>query len=192
MRTISLGFVLSLLLLGFSSLAAASDSPALALEKSYKIGPGDILNISVWKDEALTKQVTVLPDGTINFPLVGQVQASERTVEQINAEITEKIRRYVPEPNLSVMVHQVNSLLLYVIGKVNKPGILPVNTNINVLQALTMAGGLNPFAKRSEIRIFRQQGEETTILNFDYDKVTEAKELGQNVILRRGDTIVVP
>lgn len=191
MRRLSLGFIFALLLYSAPN-AMATGNTVLAGEKSYKIGPGDILNISVWKDEALTKQVAVLPDGTINFPLVGQIKASDRTVEEINTEITDKIRKYVPEPSLSVMVHQVNSLLLYVIGKVNKPGILPVNTNINVLQALTMAGGLNPFAKRNEIKIFRQQGEETTILTFDYDKVTEGKDLIENIVLRRGDTIVVP
>ncbi|HVP79216.1 MAG TPA: polysaccharide biosynthesis/export family protein [Thermodesulfobacteriota bacterium] len=158
----------------------------------YIIGPGDILDISVWKDESLTKSVVVLPDGKIAFPLIGQVTARGKTVAQLKEEIEEKISPYVPDVTLSVEVKQVNSVLVYVIGRVNSPGRFALNVHVNVLQALSMAGGLNPFAKRSSIKIFRQEGNQTLIFDFDYDGVVDGKHLRQNITLKRGDVVVVP
>jgi polysaccharide export outer membrane protein len=98
----------------------------------------------------------------------------------------------VPDLDLSVIVHQVNSMMVYVIGRVNNPGRFPINSNVSVLQALAMAGGLNPFAKRSKIKIFRNQGGQTRIFDFDYDDVSKGETLEQNIMLKRGDVIVVP
>jgi polysaccharide biosynthesis/export protein len=159
---------------------------------SYLIGPGDIIDISVWKDEALTKSVVVLPDGKISFPLIGELQAAGRTLRQVKEEVEAKIQPYVPEPTVSVEIKQVNSLLVYVIGRVNTPGRFILNTNVNVLQALAIAGGLNPFAKRSKIKILRQEGEKTGIIPFKYDDVVEGTRLEQNMVLKRGDVVVVP
>ena len=158
----------------------------------YIIGPGDVLDISVWKVEELTKLVTVLPDGKIAFPLVGQIPAAGRTVAQLGNELQKKLARFVPDLNLSVVVHQVNSMMIYVIGRVHKPGRFVLNADINVLQALTMAGGLNQFAKEGKIKIFRQEQKGTEIIRFDYDDVIQGKDLAQNIVLRRGDVIVVP
>ena len=163
----------------------------VALE-GYTIGAGDILYISVWNNEALTRPVTVLPDGKIHFPLIGEVVAAGKTISQLKRELEDRIAPFVPNPNLSVMVQQINSILIYVIGKVNKPGQFVLNTNIDVLQALAMAGGLNPFAKRNDIKIFRKVKEKTEIFEFEYDDVTEGKNLNQNVQLKRGDVVVVP
>ena len=158
----------------------------------YIIGPGDILDISVWKDEALTKLVTVLPDGKISFPLIGEMTASGKTVGQLSDELREKLTRYVPDVILSVLVHQVNSMMIYVIGKVNKPGRFVLNTNVNVMQALAMAGGLNPFAKGNSIKIFREVPSNIKVFYFDYDDVSKGKDLDQNIRLKRGDVVVVP
>jgi polysaccharide export outer membrane protein len=158
----------------------------------YRIGPGDVLDISVWKDEALTKLVTVLPDGKFSFPLIGDVVAAGKTVAALRNELNKKIEQYVPGPNLSVVVQQVNSMLIYIIGRVNKPGRFALNSDINVLQALSMAGGLNPFAKKNKIMIFRKQGTKTVIFPFRYDYVSKGEQLGENIMLKRGDTIVVP
>ena len=174
---------------------AASPAPVVVdVDSTYPIGPGDVIGISVWKDEALTKDVVVLPDGTISFPLLGLIKAAGKTVAQLKAELEEKISQYVPEPTLNVELRQVNSLVVYVIGRVNVPtaGKLQLNTNIDVLQALAMAGGLNPFAKRDKIKIFRKEGEKTRTYAFNYDQVTEGKHLEQNIELKRGDIIVVP
>jgi polysaccharide biosynthesis/export protein len=159
---------------------------------NYVIGTGDVLFISVWKDEALTNQVVVLPDGMITFPLVGEIQASGKTVAALKAEFEEKIAHYLPDPTLTVMVQQVNSMKIYIIGRVNRPGSYPLGTHFNVLQALSMAGGLNPFADRKKIKIFRNRGEQETIFRFNYDAVTQGEKPDQNIALKRGDTIVVP
>jgi polysaccharide biosynthesis/export protein len=158
----------------------------------YLLGPGDLIDIAVWKDETLTKSLIVLPDGKISFPLIGEIKAAGRTVAQLKQEIAAKISPYAPDPTISVEVRQVNSMLIYVIGRVNTPGRFALNTNVNVLQALTMAGGLNAFAKRDKIKIIRQEGQKTKIIRFKYDEVVEGSSLEQNIILQRGDLIVVP
>ena len=172
--------------------APAQEKPTMP-GMDYIIGPGDILDISVWKVGELTKLVTVLPDGKIAFPLVKQVMAAGKTVEQLSKELETKLARFVPDVNLSVVVHQVNSMMIYVIGRINNPGRFILNSNIDVLQALSLAGGLNPFAEGGKIRIFRKQPEGSTeIIRFDYDDVVKGKDLGQNITLLRGDVIVVP
>ena len=160
--------------------------------EDYLIGPGDVLDISVWKDETLTRSVVVLPDGKLSFPLIGEVMAMGKTVARLKKEIQDKLVPFVPDITLSLEVKQVNSMLIYVIGRVNTPGRFPLNVNVNVLQALSIAGGCNAFAKRDKIKIFRQEGDKTRIFNFQYDGVVEGKLLEQNIILKRGDVVVVP
>jgi polysaccharide export outer membrane protein len=166
----------------------AVDSPGA----DYVIGEGDLMDISVWKDEALTRSVVVLPDGKISFPLIGEIRAAGKTIAQLKQEIERKICRYVPDPVLSLEVKQANSMLIYVIGRVNSPGRFVLNSNVNVLQTLAMAGGLNPFAKKDKIKIFRQEGDRTVIFGFSYKEVVDGNNLEENIQLRRGDVIVVP
>ncbi|MGD0168231.1 MAG: polysaccharide biosynthesis/export family protein [Smithella sp.] len=161
-------------------------------EGDYIIGPGDVLDISVWKDEALTRSCVVRPDGFISFPLIGDVRASGKTSQQLKLEMERRLIRYVPGLTLSLEIKQINSMIVYVIGKVNIPGRFVVNANIDVLQALSTAGGLNPFAKENNIKIFRKDKDETTIFPFQYDKVVDGKRLEQNIQLNRGDIVVVP
>ena len=182
------------------SVAASPD------DGGYRIGVGDVLHISVWKDESLTQQITVLPDGTISFPLIGRVQAEGKQLDELKQIISERLSRFVPDPILSVQVLRINSLMIYVIGKVNRPGRFELADNINVLQALALAGGpawsaetvemggvgLNPFARSSRIKIFRETGEKTVLMPFDYDAVSSGEDLQQNIELERGDVIVVP
>jgi len=158
----------------------------------YVIGPGDLLDISVWKDEALTRNSVVLPDGKISFPLIGEVIAGGKTVAQLKQEMEKKLVRFVPDMVLSVEVKQCNSMLVYVIGRVNSPGRFVLNANVNVLQALAMAGGLNPFANKDGIKIFRSEGENTVIFPFKYNEVAHGDHLAQNIRLRQGDLILVP
>lgn len=158
----------------------------------YTIGPGDQLGIEVWKDAALTRVVTVLPDGKISFPLIGELEAGGKTVAQLKKEIEQKIARYVPDSTTTVEVRQSNSMHIYVLGRVNTPGRTILNSNVNVLQALAIAGGPNTFANRTRIRIFRQEGGKTFAFPFDYDDVTAGKELQTNIELKRGDVIFVP
>ena len=159
----------------------------------YRIGPGDQLGIEVWKDPSLTREVIVLPDGKITFPLIGELVAGGKTVGQLKIEIEEKLSRYV-ERNLvlTVEVRQLNSMYVYVLGRVNAPGRVVLTSNINVLQAMATAGGPTSFANRSDIRIFRQEGGRTVIIPFNYDDVTAGKNLETNILLRRGDVVYVP
>ncbi len=168
-------------------LAAASLSMALP----YKIGPGDVLDISVWKNPDLTKQTVVLPDGTIHFPLVKEIMAKGLSVQELENQIIEKLEKYVPKPVLTISIVQVNTMVLYVTGKVHKPGRFVMHTRIDVLQALSLAGGLNPFAKEKQIGIFRKADGHTTIYTFNYKEVSQGENLEQNIMLEPGDVIVV-
>lgn len=158
----------------------------------YVIGSGDVLGISVWRDENLTRSVVVLPDGKISFPLVGELSAGGKTVSALKREIEGKLARFVTDVGLTVEVKQSNSLFIYVIGRVNSPGRQMLVATTNVLQGLAMAGGLNPFADKGDVKIFRQQGEKTAVFSFDYNAVAEGRHLETNIELQRGDVILVP
>ncbi|MBC8440381.1 MAG: polysaccharide export protein [Deltaproteobacteria bacterium] len=162
-----------------------------AVADDYKIGAGDVLDIGVWKNADLTRQLIVLPDGSVRFPLIGQLEVEDKSVAQLEKELKEKLEKYVPDPVVFTSVLQVNSMTIYVIGKVNQPGRFEIRKNLDVLQALAVAGGLNPFAREKEIGIFRKTGGETTIFNFNYKEVSEGVNLDQNIMLQRGDVIVV-
>jgi polysaccharide export outer membrane protein len=191
-RNIIAVLIAALLLFPAGATYAQEQKTPDAAAADYVIGPGDVLEISVWKEEALTKAVVVLPDGRISFPLIGEIQAAGRPLSDLKKEIAAKIAKYAPKEEVNLEVKQVNSMLIYIIGRVNQPGRFMLNTNVNVLQALTIAGGFNPFAKRNQIKIFRQENGKTIILQFSYDDVTDGEKLEQNITLKRGDVIVVP
>jgi len=176
--------------------AAPSPEAVAALqataEPDYQIGPGDQLSIEVWKDKDLARLVTVLPDGKVAYPMVGEVVAAGKTVAQLQKEIEGKLSLYVKDAVITVEVRQVNSLQIYVLGHVKTPGRSPLTSNIDVLQALAIAGGPDQFAKLSKIRIFRREGRKTVIIPFDYDDVIAGKKPELNILLRRGDVVVVP
>ena len=163
-----------------------------SMEQGFRIGAGDVLEVSVWKDETLTRSCVVRPDGFISFPLVGDVSASGKTVAALKSELEGKLKRFVPEVTLFIDAKQINSLVIYVIGKVNTPGRVLLGVDVNILQALATAGGLNPFAKGRKIKIVRHGSSETTIFPFNYDEVVDGEHLEQNIHLKRGDVVVVP
>ena len=164
----------------------------LDLDDQYQIGAGDVLALSVWKDPAMSRQVAVLPDGTVSLPLIGQILANGKSVKELEQEISRKIKKYLPDPVLDVSVVAVNSMLVYVIGKVRAPGRYAVQTNINVLQLLAIAGGLDKHADEDDIKIYREENHQTTIFSFEYDDVIDGEQLEQNIRLKRGDVVVVP
>lgn len=170
---------------------AVGTAAAASQEAPYCIGAGDVLAISVWKDESLTRQVVVLPDGTISFPLIGRIAAEGLDLDALTNTLRKRLSKFVPDPILSVEVQKINSLAIYVIGKVNRPGRHDLADKITVLQALALAGGLTPFADDGDIKIFRKTDNGTRILAFDYDDVSKGKALDQNIVLERGDVIVV-
>ncbi|NVN98861.1 MAG: polysaccharide biosynthesis/export family protein [Geobacteraceae bacterium] len=158
----------------------------------YIIGPGDQIGISVWRDENLTRTVNVLPDGKITLPLVGDFIAAGKTVDQLKAEVQKSLARYTGDTAVTVEVKQSNSMIIYITGRVNLPGKQLLMANTNVLQAIAMAGGLNPFARKSGIRIFRQHDGTTDMYSFNYADVMEGRHLEMNIDLKRGDVIIVP
>jgi polysaccharide export outer membrane protein len=163
-----------------------------AVDAEYLLSPEDVLEISVWKEESLTKQVVVRPDGAFSFPLVGDVQATAKTVEKIREEIRERLKKYIPEPVVSVSLLKVTGYKIYVIGRVNKPGEFVTGRFVDVLQALAMAGGLTPFAAENDIKILRRVDGNEYVRTFRYADVRKGEHLEQNILLRSGDTVVVP
>jgi polysaccharide export outer membrane protein len=165
-------------------------------DPDYQIGPGDQLSIEVWKDRDLARLVTVLPDGKVAYPMVGEVVAAGKTVAQLQKEIEGKLGLYVKDAVITVEVRQVNSLQIYVLGHVRATGVISgrftLTSNVDVLQALAIAGGGDQFAKLSKIKIFRREGRKTFIIPFDYEDVISGKNLESNILLRRGDVVVVP
>lgn len=159
---------------------------------SYEVGPEDVLEISVWKEKDLQQEVLVRPDGWLTFPLVGNIEAKGKTVQQLQEEITGWLRRYIPNPVVSVSVKKIAGYKIFVIGRVNKPGDYIVGRYVDVLQALTLAGGLTPFAEERKIKIIRKGNGEEITLPFDYSDVKKGKRLEQNITLKNGDVIIVP
>ncbi|MFZ7112405.1 MAG: polysaccharide biosynthesis/export family protein, partial [Desulfatiglandales bacterium] len=154
--------------------------------------PGDALEISVWKDESLSKEILVPPDGIISFPLIGEINVVRMTVPELRESVTKRLEEYLPDATVTVMLLRANSLIAYVIGKVTRPGQFPINMDTNVMQILAMAGGLNPYAVPGKILVLRQKEGKTLALPFDYNEVKKGEGLEQNIVLERGDVVVVP
>ncbi len=166
--------------------------PAVADSGSYTVNPGDILDISVWKEVDLQKQVVVRPDGYFSFPLTGDIRAEGHTIDQIRREVSSQIARYVPEPVVSIAILEPRGSRVYVIGQVAKPGDFPINRYVDVVQALSMAGGTTPFAQVDSIKILRREGATLTSMPFSYSDIAAGKRLQQNIVLKPGDTVLVP
>ena len=178
--------------IGCATSAESETSVTAELANSYKIGPGDVLRISVWKEEGMDQEVLVKPDGGITFPLAGDIKANGLTTEQLTELLKSKLSRYIPNPVVTVSVIQSISNKIYVVGKVNRPGEYQATHYMDVLQALSLAGGLTPYAESDEIKIIRRQDGKKIIFDFDYDEVISGKKLEMNIILQAGDTIAVP
>lgn len=170
---------------------AISESRA-SRESSYTVGPEDVLEISVWKEDNLKKEVLVRPDGGISFPLAGDLRVVGMTPDQIRAEISRRLEHYILDPAVSVSVMKAANYKVYVIGRVNKPGDLTSGRPLDVLQALSMAGGLTPFAQDHDIRILRTIEGKSVSIPFDYVSIREGTDLDQNIVLKSGDVVVVP
>lgn len=159
---------------------------------AYLIGPEDVLEISVWKEEGLEKEILVRPDGGISFPLVGDLIASGKSAAQLKREIVARLQKFIPDPEVSVAVLKINNNKIYVMGKVNKPGEYVTGRYVDVLQALSMAGGLTPFAAENSIKVIRKQDGKDVVFPFEYGRVQKGIALEQNIQLKGGDTVVVP
>jgi len=173
--------------LGLSQIAAADN---------YKLNPGDQVEISVWNEDNLQKTITVLPDGMISFPLVGHLQAAGKSAAEIETTIAAKLDTYIADPEVNVTVTSTRGNVIFVVGKVLKPGPIVMIQSTTVMQALAMAGGLNEFASANSIKIIRRSGLEgdatETLLKIRYSDLEKGNDLASNHILNYGDVIVVP
>ena len=182
-----------LLLVAWSGQSVAQDAiQAAYLGNEYQIGPEDVLEISVWKEPDLQRQVLVRPDGGISFPLAGDMEVAGRTARELEAMISDRIRKYVPEAVVTVSVVTVAGYRVFVLGKVKNPGQFVVGRYIDVLQALTLAGGLTPYASEGNIKIIRREGGAAKAIPFDFDDVEDGEVLEQNILLQSGDVVIVP
>lgn len=179
---------------GATSPADATDKSSLIVTSDYIIGPEDVLEITVWKNNDLSKTVQVRPDGRVSIPLIGDVSAVGRTSVQLTQEISDRLKSYMENPTVSVVVREVNSYSIFVLGEVVKPGRLPLKTKTTLLQAITLAGGFSPVAARNKIVIFRfgKDGEGLTKIKASYDDIVLRDGTKQNIELKPGDQIVVP
>ena len=162
------------------------------LEPGYRLGAEDVLLVSVWKDEQLTREAVVRPDGMFSFPLVGDIPAENQTVDDIRGELVKRLTKYIPNPNVSVSVTKVASYKVYVVGRVNKPGEYVIGHYTDVLQALSLAGGLTPFAGENDIKVMRRVRGGQQAIPFRYGDIRKGRDLEQNILLQRGDVVMVP
>ena len=161
-------------------------------EAAYLLGPEDMVKVSVWRDEQLTQEVVVRPDGMISFPLVGDVVAAGRTVEEVRLELVKRLGKFMPNPHVAVLATKLNSYKIYVTGRVVRPGEFLVGHYTDVLQALSLAGGVTPFAAENDIKVMRRNQGEQKVFRFRYGDIRNGKGLEQNILLQRGDVVVVP
>ena len=165
---------------------------ARAESPSYVVGPSDILNIYVWKEPELTQDVTVMSDGRITFPLIGEIMAQGQSVTALKETITEKLRAYVTAPEVTVILRESHSRRIYTVGKLNRPGAYPLAADMTVLQAISTAGGFAEWAETKNILIIRRTDKREMQLRFDYEGFIGGKKVEENIILQPNDTIVVP
>lgn len=166
-------------------------APAIAADE-YLVQPGDVLTVSVWKEPDLSGDILVRPDGAISLPLAGSLTAAGHSVEDLRAAIDAQLRHYIPDPVVTVGVKQTFGFQIFVLGKVNKPGQYPINRPVDVMQALSIAGGTTPFAAVNDIRVLRRDGTHQLAIPFRYSDVESGHHLEQNIVLNSGDTVVVP
>ena len=165
---------------------------APAAEDGYALNPGDVLEVSVWKEEGMEREVLVLPDGTISFPLAGHIQAAGMSAQQVEKILADRLRKFFKDAAISVSVKSVTGNKIFVIGQVQRPGEFLAAQPIDVIQALSLAGGFTPFAAEDEIRILRREGGKQTALTFDYSDVEKGRNLESNILLKSGDVVIVP
>jgi polysaccharide export outer membrane protein len=175
--------------------AAESSAPAIADKnrQQYVIGNDDVLAINVWKEPEITRSLPVRSDGKISLPLIGEVQAAGNTPPKLEQEIASRLRNFIAEPDVTVIVQQVNSQKFSVLGQVNKPGAYPLANSATVLDAIAIAGGFRDFAKKKSMYVLRDNGDgSSTRITFNYNQAVKGDGRAQNVRLAPHDTVVVP
>ena len=170
----------------------AKPRPVLSGLEDYRIGPEDVLSISVWKNEPMSRVLPVRPDGMISLPLLDDVMAAGLTPMELRNILAQKLAEYVPSPSVTVIVNDVHSFKVSVIGEVVRPARYELKSRTSVLDVLAMAGGFNQFAARTRVVVLRQEGDKRVRIPFNYNKVTQGATDEENLYLRPGDIVLVP
>ena len=179
-------------LLLLSGCAHQTKRPAAVPDEPYRLGIEDVVDVSVWRDETLSRTVPVRPDGVISLPMLGELRAAGKTTKELEAEIQDKLRAFIQEPRVTVIVREVNSARVYVTGEVTRPGAFPLRGRLSVLQAIALAGGFSDFAHRGAIVVLRGNNQREAI-PVDYDElINPDSEERLDFFLVPGDTVVVP
>jgi len=165
---------------------------SIAAEPAYQLNPGDAVLVSVWREDALQKEVRVLPDGSITFPLVGRVEVGGLSTPEAAKLIAARLKEYIPDPNVTLVITGIEGNRAYVLGKVPKPGPVIMTGPVTVLQALSMAGGLDKFADEGAIKVVRPKAGGQDILLVDYKSLISGRDMKSNLLLKSGDTLIVP
>jgi polysaccharide export outer membrane protein len=164
----------------------------LDISEQYVIGQGDVLEVFVWRNEQLSRQITVRPDGKISLPLIQDLQAEGLTAQQLRDQIARGLHQYVKNPVVTVIISQINSYKVSVLGKVVNPGVYPITTKTTLLEAISLAGGFTEWANQRKITVITTKGGQKKKLRVNYRKIVAGVAPAQNIILNRGDTIIVP
>ena len=167
-----------------------AETDQISEKDAYIIDVGDILEINVWKEEEFTREVFVRLDGRISLPLIGDVVASGKTPMDLAKSLEEKIGEIIEEPSVTVHMKATNSRVYYMVGNINSPGAYPLDTPMNLLQAIARAGGLGEWADKDNIRIVRRTSGKDEMIFFDYKKFVKGKDLSQNIMIQYGDTLI--
>jgi polysaccharide export outer membrane protein len=182
----SLRLIVVTLVVCFSNFSYASDNDV------YKLKQGDAVFVSVYGEEALQKELRILPDGSITFPLAGRISVVNLTSLEVEAKVAEKLKEFLPEPQVTVIVSSIEGNKVYVVGKVLRPGPILLTGPINALQALSLSGGFDRFANLNEIKVLRATNTSTEVLSVKYESLLNGEELSSNIQLQASDIIVVP
>jgi polysaccharide export outer membrane protein len=166
--------------------------PAVAVEPGFTIGPEDILGVIVWREADVSGDVTVRPDGMITLPLIRDIRAAGLTPQELADRVQTALREYVTDASVTVVVRQMNSRKVFITGEVAKPGAYALTSTMTVMQLIAVAGGITEFAEGKSISVMRVEAGQTKTFPFDYKNVANGKKPAQNIMLKPGDTVVVP
>jgi polysaccharide export outer membrane protein len=205
-RATAAAVTISMLMLPLAPLAAAQGAatpqaqtaapkpggPVVDVPAEYVIGPQDVLGINFWRDADMTGDVTVRPDGRITLPLIGDLTAAGVTPDQLKAQIQKAASKLLEDPTITVVVRQINSRKVFITGQVATPGAHVLAGPLTVMQLIALAGGLNEYANKKNITIMRMENGQQKVFPFNYNDVSKGKNLASNILLKPGDTVVVP
>jgi len=177
---------------GTGATATQAEPPTVTPPADYVIGADDQLGIIFWREKEMSADVVVRPDGKISLPLINDIQAAGLTPDELRVTLTTAASRYIEDPTITVVVRAINSRRVFITGQVEKPGPYPLTSPTTVLQLLALAGGVADWAKSEDIQVMRTESGKTTNYRFNYKDVIKGKNLQQNVMLKPGDTVIVP